>query len=249
MSGEGLRAQIRGQIGALALEVQIEVVSGPLVIVGPNGAGKTSFLSMLLGILPVQAGRIEARGAVLLDTAAGVDLPVESRALGYVPQDYALFPHQDVRGNLAFALECAQPRIPAAARKAKVDAALKEMGLEAFADRRPTTLSGGEKQRVALARALGCQPRALLLDEPLAALDVHARAEVRGFLARYLRELDLPTVVVTHDPADARALGSRIVVLETGRVTQQGTWQDLARAPASAFVKELVAASDPRTAD
>jgi molybdate transport system ATP-binding protein len=116
---------------------------------------------------------------------------------------------------------------------------LTDLAIAELAERRTRSLSGGEKQRVALARALCVRPRALLLDEPLAALDVHARREVREFLARYLRELGLPTIVVTHDPADAQALGSEIVVLERGRITQRGTWGDLVRAPGSRFVEEF----------
>ncbi len=119
---------------------------------------------------------------------------------------------------------------------------LEELELETLGDRRTDALSGGERQRVALARALSAGPRALLLDEPLAALDVHSRREVRRFLREYLKRLALPTLLVTHDAADARELGLRIAVLESGKLTQTGTWDELAASPASRFVEEFVGA-------
>jgi molybdate transport system ATP-binding protein len=180
---------------------------------------------------------------VLLDTAASVDVPTEQRRLGYVPQDYALFPHLSVQENIDFAL-ASQPAPPGRVERAqRVQAMLHDLGLGALAQRRTRALSGGEKQRVALARALSVGPRALLLDEPLAALDVHSRHEVRAFLAGYLTKLALPTLVVTHDAEDARALGHRIAVLEAGKITQAGTWAELAAKPASRFVAEFVASA------
>ncbi|WP_437308627.1 ATP-binding cassette domain-containing protein [Sorangium sp. So ce388] len=241
MGAESLRARVVARVGRLLLDAEIDTGGGTLALVGPNGAGKTSLLSVLLGVLPVERGRVEVGAAVLLDTARGLDVPVEERRIGYVPQDYALFPHLSVRENVAFAVRSAPPRPRGAARAERVDAMLNELGIAAHAGRRTQALSGGEKQRVALARALSVSPRALLLDEPLAALDVHSRREVRAFLAGYLRALSIPTVVVTHDASDARLLGHRIAVLEAGRVTQTGTWDELAARPASRFVEELVA--------
>ncbi|KYF71592.1 molybdenum ABC transporter ATP-binding protein [Sorangium cellulosum] len=241
MSPESLRARVVARVGRLLLDAELDTGGGTLALVGPNGAGKTSLLSVLLGVLPVERGRVEVGAAVLLDTACGLDVPVEERRIGYVPQDYALFPHLSVRENVAFAVRSAPPRPRGAARAERVDAMLNELGIAAHAGRRTQALSGGEKQRVALARALSVSPRALLLDEPLAALDVHSRREVRAFLAGYLRALSIPTVVVTHDASDARLLGHRIAVLEAGRVTQTGTWDELAARPASRFVEELVA--------
>ncbi|WP_437578721.1 ATP-binding cassette domain-containing protein [Sorangium sp. So ce887] len=242
-AAQSLRARVTARIGRLHLDAELETGRGTLALVGPNGSGKTSLLSMLLGVLPVERGRVEVGGAVLLDTRAGIDVPVEERGIGYVPQDYALFPHLSVRENVEFAVRSAASRRRGAARAERVDAMLHELGIAALAHRRTQTLSGGEQQRVALARALSVSPRALLLDEPLAALDVHSRREVRAFLADYLRALALPTIVVTHDAADARLLGQRIAVLEAGRVTQAGTWEELAARPASPFVEELVASA------
>jgi len=236
-----LRARINARIGQLVIDVAIDTGPGTLVVVGPNGAGKSSLLSLILGALPVDVGHVMIGESVLLDTAARIDVPLEHRRLGYVPQDYALLPHLSVRQNINFALACGSAALDGAARAARVDQVLDELGLAAHGDRRPHTLSGGEKQRVALARALSVHPRALLLDEPLAALDVHGRHDVRGFLAAYLADLALPTVVVTHDADDARKLGHRIAVLEAGKFTQTGTWQELAEHPTSRFVEQFVA--------
>lgn len=236
-----LRASLRALVGhGLALDVELEAGPGATAIVGPNGAGKTSLLSLLLGVLPAREGRFEVSGEVLYDREAGVDVPSERRRLGYVPQEYGLFPHLDVRANVAFGLTVGPRASDVAAREAKLAGLMNDLGLTPLAKRRPRTLSGGEKQRVALARALAISPRALLLDEPLAALDAHARREVRAFLAPFLRSLAVPTLLVTHDAADVRALAERIVVLEAGRITQSGTWAELEAAPASAFVRAFL---------
>jgi len=238
-----LRAELTARVGSLVVDVALDTAPGTLVLVGPNGAGKTTLLSLLLGVLPAARGRVQVGDRVLFDSAASVDVPVERRAIGYVPQDYALFPHLTVHGNVTFALGSAAPRPPRATRDARAAALLAELGLGDLADRRPDTLSGGEKQRVALARALSVEPRALLLDEPLAALDVASRREVRAFLATLLARLAIPAIVVTHDPRDARALGQRIAVLEAGRITQIGTWDELSAEPGTPFVRELVASA------
>jgi molybdate transport system ATP-binding protein len=236
----GLRAQLSVRRGTLALDAALDVAAEPLIVVGPNGAGKTSLLGALLGVVPLERGRVQVGDVVLADTAAGLDVPLEQRRLGYVPQDFALFPHLTVRGNVAFAVDSASPDASRAEREGRVDAILRELGLGPLADRRPPTLSGGERQRAALARALSVRPRALLLDEPLAALDARARQEVRVFLAGYLRTLAVPTIVVTHDAADARALGGMVTVLESGRIVQQGAWRELVARPGSPYVAELV---------
>ncbi len=239
----GLQVECAARVGELRIDVGFDTAPGTLVIVGPNGAGKSSLLSLVFGAHAVERGRISIGDEVLLDTERGVDVPLEHRRLGFVPQDYALFPHLTVRQNIDFAIASALPRLSRSARAAQTEQALQQLGLASLADRRPATLSGGEKQRSALARALSVKPRALLLDEPLAALDVHSRAEVRAFLAGALRSAALPTVVVTHDPADARQLGDRIVVLEAGQITQAGRWDELTANPASRFVEKLVAST------
>lgn len=257
----GLRASVAGRVGGLEIDVAIDTGPGTLALVGANGAGKSSVLLMVLGILPSRRARVEVGGALLADSDAGVDVPVELRRLGYVPQDYALFPHLTVRENVAFALRCrarahsmphgstggsahAMPHgTEESTVDSTVDAILDDLGLRALAARRPRTLSGGEKQRVTLARALALGPRALLLDEPLAALDVRSREEVGEFLASWLARAALPTVVVTHDAREARRLAPRAAVLEEGRVLQAGTWAELEAGPASAFVRSFVGGS------
>jgi molybdate transport system ATP-binding protein len=160
VTASALRAQLTGKVGSLALAVELDAPAGALVLVGPNGAGKTSSLLMLLGVLRPSGGRIELAGRVLFDAAAGVDVPLEQRQIAYVPQDYALFPHLSVRQNVAFGPESVASSEGRQARSERVEALLAELGLGALAERRTTTLSGGEKQRVALARALAVRPRA-----------------------------------------------------------------------------------------
>jgi len=241
MGASHLRVRVKAAVGRLLLDIDLDTGPGTLVLIGPNGAGKSSVLSHVLGLLPVEQGRISLANEVLLDTARRVDVPIERRRLGYFPQDYALFPHLTVRENVEFALGSASPDQPRMQRAQLVAELLTDLGLAAHAERSTRTLSGGERQRVALARALSVAPRALLLDEPLAALDVHSRGDVRAFLAAYLEKLALPTIVVTHDAADARLLGQRIAALESGKLTQVGTWEELSTAPRSRFIEEFVA--------
>jgi len=233
-----LSVDVTGRIGALPLALTLAAGSdGPTVIVGPNGAGKTSALMLILGALAPHTGQVVLDGETLFDGARGVDVPVEGRRIGFLPQRYALFPHLDVLGNVAFGVGEGRR----AAREQQARAALRSLGVEDLAGRRVDTLSGGEAQRVALARALARGPRALLLDEPLAALDVGVRRETRRFLAAHLRALAIPTVIVTHDRADAEALDGDMIVLEEGRVVQQGRLAELAARPATPFVREFAA--------
>ena len=234
-----LEAELATRVGALELEVSLRIGAEAVLLAGPNGAGKSTLLKMLLGILAPRRGRIALDGRALFDESLGIDLPPEQRRLGYVPQDYALFPHLDVAGNVAFGL-------PRRERDGRLRETLQSLQLAHLASRRVQTLSGGERQRVALARALAPQPRALLLDEPFAALDAQARRLLRESLAAQLAALRLPALVVSHDPADA-TLGSRIVVLERGRISQQGTLDELRENPVTGFVRELVASAKQPT--
>lgn len=235
-ASKGLSFRLRGKVGALEVKVALET-TGALAIIGPNGAGKSSLLSMLLGTHRPTDGWIRLGGTVLLEMEQRLEVPVEARRWGYVPQSYALFPHLDVRENVAFGVNGEGSR---SERQAKVEAGLERLGLTGLASRSVQKLSGGERQRVALARALASEPRGLLLDEPMAALDIHARAEMRSFLAGFLTNLSLPTIIVTHDAEDARALGASIAVMERGQVTQHGSWEELVASPGSAFVQALV---------
>jgi molybdate transport system ATP-binding protein len=215
-------------VGALDLDVDLETESFAMVIMGPNGAGKTTLLRLALGALRPERGLVAVRGHALFDSEAGVDVPVEARRLGYVPQGPSLFPHLSVRDNVRFG--AASPR--------DADDALDELGLGALASRGPVSLSGGERQRVALARALAMRPRALLLDEPLSALDEESRPGVRASLRARIHADRVPTLLVSHDLRDARELG-QTAVLERGRLTQVGTLDSFAASPATAFVARL----------
>jgi molybdate transport system ATP-binding protein len=245
MTHATLSASFELEVGKLAICVSLPSSGGPVVLVGPNGAGKTSVLLGLLGILRPRAGRIELGGRTLFDASSAIDVAPEERGLGYVPQDYGLFTHMTALGNVEFAL-AAQSIPRGGERRARARALLDDLEVGDSADRKPAQLSGGEKQRVALARALAARPRALLLDEPLAALDAGARRQVRMFLVRHLARLALPAVVVTHDPTDAEALGSEIVVLEAGRIVQTGSFAELASRPASKWIAEFAQARTPR---
>jgi molybdate transport system ATP-binding protein len=228
-----LEIDLRGRAGEMEILARLTLPNGALVLTGPNGAGKSSVLRMVLGFLRPAAGRVAVGGRVLFDSAAGIDLPPERRRLGYVPQHSALFPHLTVLDNVAFGLS--GPR-----RRERALGVLESLEAAHLAGRSTAALSGGERQRVAVARALAPQPDALLLDEPLAALDAVARVQVREFLRARLAAMPIPALVVTHDPADA-AVGDRVVVLESGRIAQQGTLAELREAPASPFVSRFLA--------
>jgi len=223
--------------GALMVDVQVAVAPGEtLAVLGPNGAGKTSLLRMLCGLLPLEAGVIRLDGRVL-DDADDEFVPPEDRSIGVVFQDLLLFPGLDVTDNVAFGLRAAG-RGKAEARARAVEW-LERLGLGSHRYDRVSGLSGGEAQRVALARALAAGPRALLLDEPLSALDADVRATVRRELRDHLRYHDGPRVLVTHDPLDAAVLADRVVVLEEGRVTASGELSDLVARPRSRWAAEL----------
>jgi molybdate transport system ATP-binding protein len=232
----GLDVELHGAAGALAIDVAFRAAGAPLVIVGPNGAGKTQALMMILGASRPRGGHVTLDGAPLFDAARGLEVPVERRRIGFLPQRYALFPHLDVLSNVGYGI-----RAPSRAERLRLARqALAALDAEALAARRPAELSGGESQRVALARALAARPRALLLDEPLAALDVSVRRDTRRFLAARLRAWAMPTVVVTHDRADAEAFDGEVVVIEGGTVAQRGRLDELSAHPATEFVRQLV---------
>jgi molybdate transport system ATP-binding protein len=205
------------------VEVALDVGRETVGLVGPSGAGKTTILDAIAGLRRPSRGSIEVAGEAWFDKR--VDRHPEDRSVGYVFQEYALFPHMTVERNVAFAGDG--------------DGLLERLGIAELAKAKPTQLSGGERQRVALARALARKPQVLLLDEPMAALDPHTRGRVRSELRLLLRELGLPTIVVTHDFLDTAALADRIAVLVEGRIVQSGTAEELIARPANAFVAEL----------
>jgi molybdate transport system ATP-binding protein len=234
-----LQALVQLTLGSLHLDVEIEVASGELVVLlGPNGAGKTTLLRALAGLVPLDGGRVGLDGAVLDDVDARVRVPTERRPIGFVFQDYLLFPHLSALENVAFGLRARG--VPKAAARRRAAAWLERVGLAEHARSRPRGLSGGQAQRVALARAMVADPRLLLLDEPLAALDAATRGEVRRDLRRHLASFDGTRLLVTHDPLEAMTMADRLVVLEHGRVTQTGTAAEVSGRPRSRYVAELV---------
>ncbi len=209
---------------------------GVTVLYGPSGCGKTTFLRALAGLDRPSSGSIRFGSAIWFDAAQRIDLAPQARDVALLSQDLALFPWLDVAANVGYALR----RLPAAERHARVEAALDRFDITPLARRLPTTLSGGQQQRVALARALTRQPRLLLLDEPLSALDSPLRDQLRPQLRRWLLEAAVPVVLVTHDHAEALALGDRIVVMEEGEVLQAGAVAEVFSRPADARVARIV---------
>ncbi len=223
-------ATIRGRIGRPARD------RGVTVLFGPSGCGKTTVLRCLAGLERPEAGLIRWGDETWFDAARGVHLPPQRRGIGYVFQDYALFPHLSVADNIGFGLH----RLDGAERRRRVGEVLERFGLAEQARRRPRQLSGGQQQRVALARALACRPRLLLLDEPLSALDPVLRGRLRAELLRHLGSFGIPVLLVTHDREEALALGDELVVMHEGRVAQSGPVLEVFNRPADAAVAAIV---------
>lgn len=233
-----LDATVRVSLGAFDLAVDLEVGDGEVVaVLGPNGSGKTTLIRALAGLQALSAGHVTLGGVVLDDPATGAFVAPERRRCGVVFQDYALFAHLSARDNVAFGLRC--QGVAASDANQQALEWLARMDLAGHASLRPRELSGGQAQRVALARALATRPRLLLLDEPMAALDVSARAAVRQQLKHLLAQFAGPCVIVTHDPLDGAALTDRLVIVEAGREVQQGTLRELSASPRSPYVAEL----------
>ena len=234
-----LSANVSVRLGVLDLDVSLEASAAEVVaVLGPNGAGKTTLLRAIAGLIPIDAGRIELDGGVLDDVARGVHVPAELRPIGVVFQDYLLFPHLTAVENVAFGLRAHGVKNGEA--RARAMEWLERLGIAAHAGSRPQALSGGQAQRVALARALATNPRLLLLDEPLAALDASARGEVRRELKRHLASFSGVRVLITHDPLEALALADRLVIVEAGRVVQRGSAAEVTARPRSKYVADLV---------
>ncbi len=234
-----LDAALQLRLGRLDLDVALNAEPGGLVvIVGPNGAGKTTVLRCLAGLQPLDAGHIRVDGVTLDDPAGKIFVAPEHRPIGVVFQEGRLFPHLDAADNVAFGMRCRGVSRLEARRRA--EGWLERIGLGGLGSSLPSTLSGGQAQRVALVRALAVGPHLLLLDEPLAALDATARVEVRRELRNALADFAGVRVLVTHDPVEALALAERIVVVEDGRVVQEGTPDDVRTRPRTRYVADLV---------
>lgn len=233
-----LEVDVTVRAGDLEVVAAFDVASGETVaLAGPNGAGKSTLLRAIAGLRPLAAGTVRLGGHVLEAAATGARVPAARRRMGVVFQEPLLFPHLSVRDNVAFAARVGgQDRTGA---RDHADAWLARLGIAQHATARPGELSGGEAQRVALARALAAAPGCLLLDEPMASLDVEARHRVRQELHRHLAAFGGPRLLITHDPLEIAALADRIVVLEDGRVVQEGTVAEVTARPRSAWAGRL----------
>jgi molybdate transport system ATP-binding protein len=236
---DGLVVDAEVRRGGFTLAVSLAAAPGEVLgVLGPNGSGKSTLLSAVAGLIPVSAGRITLAGQVMDDAEEGAFVEASGRPVGFVFQNYRLFPHLTVAENVAFS-----PRARGLGRGAARSAAghwIDRLRLTDLADRKPDQLSGGQAQRVALARALAGRPALLLLDEPLSALDAGTRLDVQAELKRHLADFTGPCLLVTHDPLEALVLADRLLVLEGGRIVQEGTPAQVARRPATDYVAKLV---------
>ena len=234
-----LLAKLAIELGQFDLRVDLDVDDNSVVaIVGPNGAGKTTLVRAIAGLLPLGRGRISIDERIVEDTETGIRVPPEGRNIGVVFQEHRLFANLTALENVAFGLRATG--VAKRDARAKAGTWLAQVGLSDVADLRPGQLSGGQAQRVALARALAIEPALLLLDEPLAAVDAAARADLRHLLRQELYRYPGTRLIVTHDPLEAAALAQWLVVLEDGRVTQQGPLVEVTARPRSAWVANMV---------
>jgi molybdate transport system ATP-binding protein len=234
-----LRADLARRFGDFQLQVSLEAAPvSTLVLVGESGSGKTTVLRLLAGLLDPHQGHISLEGHTWFDAVQGTALPGWRRPVGYVAQDYALFPHLSVFDNVAFG--CRARGESSRSTRERVGNIMERFRLTSLGSRRPADLSGGQQQRVAVARALVLEPKLLLLDEPLSALDVKTRREVRQELRQLLSELTCITVLVTHHPVEALVFGDRVTVMAQGRAEQAGTRDDLLCRPRSPHIAEFM---------
>lgn len=233
---EGLSVRLR-QTAPIAIDAAFHCAPGEvLALVGPSGSGKTTVLRAVAGLARLPEGRITLNDAVWFDPAAGIDVSVQGRRVGFVFQDYALFPHMTARDNIAAALG----HLPPGDRAAEADRLLERVNLSGLEDRPPHRLSGGQRQRVAVARALARDPRVLLMDEPFSAVDQVTRRRLQEELVRLRRSLSAPTLLVTHDLGEARMLADRLCVIHEGRTLQAGPPEDVLNRPATPQIARLV---------
>lgn len=235
----GLQVRVRRTLasedGGFQLDVAFAVEKGITILFGASGAGKTTVLDCIAGLAHPDQGRISAGARVLFDSEEGINLAATERKIGYVFQDLALFPHLTVEANVAYGLS----GIKAEDRKQRVAGALESLGISELRARRPAELSGGERQRVALARALVTEPTVLLLDEPLAALDMPVRMKIAEDLRRSIQALPIPVLYVTHSRDEVFMLGERMLMLERGKIIAEGTPHQVMSAPRSETVAQL----------
>ena len=234
-----LTAVLDTHLNSFHLDINFSAGKGKTtVLLGESGAGKSTALRLLAGLLHPERGHISLEGITYFDSKRHIAIPPQERPFGYVFQDYMLFPHLTTFENVAFGLRA--QHLPRKVVRQRVGEALEQVHLAGYDQRRPAQLSGGQQQRVAIARALALHPQLLLLDEPLAALDVQTRREVRQELRNLLSSAGITTVMVTHQYLEALLFGYHILVLEQGYVIQQGSHRDLLQYPRSSYVAELV---------
>jgi len=223
------------ETGTFDLDLSFAFGNGITILFGASGAGKTTLLDCIAGLNTPQSGRIASGNRVLFDSAQSINIPARHRNVGYVFQDLGLFPHLDVEENVAYGLQ----RMSASERKQRAATVLESLGISALRERRPSQLSGGEKQRVALARALVTKPSVLLLDEPLAALDLPVRMKIAEDLRCFIKDMPIPVLYVTHSRDEVFMLGERMLVLEHGKLVAEGTPHEVLSAPRSETVAQL----------
>lgn len=233
-----VRLQSRERV--FLLNVKFDSVDDRLVIFGPSGAGKSVTIQAIAGLIQPTRGRIELGGRVLFDSAAGINLPARERRVGYLFQDYALFPHLNVVENVGYALRRWPWPLGVAERK-RIEDMLKLFGLQGLANSHPRELSGGQRQRVALARALLREPDVLLLDEPFAAMDILLRGRMRQELTDIQGRFGVPMVVITHDLEDVQALADTLVVYDLGQVARTIPCAEWRRREGEVRARELIA--------
>ncbi|KIG16043.1 Molybdenum transport ATP-binding protein ModC [Enhygromyxa salina] len=234
-----LRADIHLTLGAFTLDLSFSAPAGEvLAVVGQNGAGKSSVLAAIAGLIPLQRGEIVLDDRMLERVATGIRLAPQARQLGVLFQGLALFEHLSALDNVAYGLRARG--VDKRSARARAHTWLERFGIPELAPRRPRELSGGQAQRVALARALICEPRALLLDEPLAALDAQTRLEVREILRETLGAFAGVSLLVTHELDDALALADRLLVLDAGKLAQEGSPEQVMAAPATAHLQAML---------
>jgi iron(III) transport system ATP-binding protein len=223
--------------------VSMQLAPGEVVsLLGPSGSGKTTLLRAVAGLEQPHKGAIRIGERVVFDGASGVELPAEKRDLGLVFQSYALWPHRTVHDNVAYGLKLR--KVASAEARQRIQSVLDQLGLGALAARFPHQLSGGQQQRVAIARALVYNPPVILLDEPLSNLDAKLREEARAFLRELIVRLGLSALVVTHDQNEAMAMSDRILLLNNGRIEQEGTPQAMYGAPRTLFTAEFMGSNN-----
>lgn len=238
--GCALAAEFRIRMPDFTLQIRTQARSEVVVVFGPSGAGKSMTLRALAGLRTPDEGRIELRGRTLFDSQSGINLPPQRRRIGYVPQDYGLFPHRTIAENIAYGLHDA----PREQRRRRVREMLSLMQLESLADRPPGRVSGGEAQRAALARALAIQPDLLLMDEPFAAVEETLRIHLRKQLQRLQLRFKIPVLLVTHSLEEAYLLADQLLVLERGRIVQSGPRDAVFRQPSTPSVARLMGMSN-----